>query len=630
VSSLLQARILESMAEGVNVSDESGTILYVNPAQEAMFGYAPGELLGRHVSIFSGEPPQAQARIFAEVVSQLMTVGSWSGEFTNRKKDGTLFTTHARITALQSPGTKQWVCVEEDITARKRAEAERDRLLQRLQLQIERMPLGYLLFDADFRLTDWNPAAERIFGYAKEEVLGMGPPFEKILPSALWPLGEEILGRIRRGDMSAHSINENLTREGRTITCEWFNTPFIGEDGRFAGLLCLTQDITERKSLEEQYRQAQKMEAIGQLAGGVAHDFNNLITIISGYAELIHGRLPAAGPLRDLVEEIIRASERGASLTRQLLAFSRKAVLAPQLLDLNAVVVDLEKLLRRALGEDISLTVALQPELGHIQADPGQIEQVLLNLAVNARDAMPAGGKLTIETRNVELDGAYVRTHPEARPGSNVLLAVSDTGHGMTADIKARIFEPFFTTKEAGKGTGLGLSTVYGIVKQAGGVIDVASEVGVGSTFLVYLPRFEETETPQSPQGAVPSPRGTETVLLVEDEDALRALARLVLAKSGYAVLEANNGREALRVANGHPGPIALLVSDVVMPELGGRQLAERLGRQRPQMKVLFLSGYTDDAVVRHGLMQKKVNFLQKPFSATALAQKVREVLDGP
>jgi CheY-like chemotaxis protein len=342
-------------------------------------------------------------------------------------------------------------------------------------------------------------------------------------------------------------------------------------------------------------------------------------------------QLPAGDPAREMIVEMTRAGERAAGLTRQLLAFSRQAMLAPQVLDLNAVVTELEKMLRRTIGEDVSLVTRLQPNLGRVKADAGQIDQILMNLAVNARDAMPKGGMLTIETSNVDLDAGYARTHPETRPGRYVMLAVSDTGHGMTEEVRSRIFEPFFTTKEKGRGTGLGLATVHGIVKQSGGSIEVSSEPGVGTTFKVYLPRVEEAAAPRkSHPGLVHTPCGAETVLLVEDEDAVRALARRVLRDGGYAVLEASDGNEALRMVQGHAGPIHLLVTDVVMPHLGGRQLVERLVILRPEVKVLFLSGYTGDAAVRHGLLGGDFAFLQKPFTATSFAQKVREVLDSP
>jgi CheY-like chemotaxis protein len=372
------------------------------------------------------------------------------------------------------------------------------------------------------------------------------------------------------------------------------------------------------------------MEAIGRLAGGVAHDFNNLLTIINGYSDLLLGRLSPDDPSRNLVSEIYRAGERSAGLTRQLLAFSRKQVLAPRTLDLNAVVADTTSLLQRVIGEDVRLAAAPGRGLWPVRADVGQIEQVLVNLAVNARDAMPAGGKLTIETRNVELDEEYAASHADARPGPYVLLAVSDTGHGMTPEVKARIFEPFFTTKEVGKGTGLGLATVYGIVKQSGGHVGVYSEIGLGTTFKVYLPRTEpDGGIVRGQSQLLAPPPGTETVLVVEDDASVRALTRHVLWQAGYTVLEAADGDEALRVGAGHAGPIHLVVTDVVMPGRAGREVAEKLAERHPTVRVLFVSGYTDDAVVRHGVLHERMNFLQKPFTPAGLARKVREVLDS-
>jgi two-component system cell cycle sensor histidine kinase/response regulator CckA len=489
------------------------------------------------------------------------------------------------------------------------------------------MPLAYILFDADFRVTDWNPAAERILGYTKREALGKVPN-DLNLPS-FHADATKIMERLRAGDMEAYSINENLTKDGRIITCQWLNTPLMDDAGQFAGLLCLAQDVTERKSLEDQLRQAQKMEAIGSLAGGVAHDFNNLLTIINGYSEMIPDQLPADSPVRDLVREIGQAGERAASLTRQLLAFSRKQVLEPKVLNLNAVVTDIAKMLKRLIGEDVDLNTGLETGLGRVKADPGQIEQILINLAVNARDAMPQGGKLTIETANVELDESYAQSHSDVRPGRYVLLALTDTGTGMDEATKSRIFEPFFTTKEPGKGTGLGLATVYGIVKQSGGHLTVYSEPGHGTAFKIYLPLVQEAiPTRKSDASLRRSLHGTETILLTEDEPAVRALARYTLQIHGYTVLEASQGEKALRIAQEFEGSIHLLVTDVVMPVMGGRQLAEQLAAIRPGLKVLYLSGYTDDAVVRHGVLQAEAAFLQKPFTPGALAQKVRDVLD--
>jgi signal transduction histidine kinase/ActR/RegA family two-component response regulator len=384
------------------------------------------------------------------------------------------------------------------------------------------------------------------------------------------------------------------------------------------------------RNSEEQLRQAQKLEAIGMLAGGIAHDFNNLLTVIGGYSDLTLVQLREEDPLRSNINEVKKAAERAAGLTRQLLAFSRKQVLQPKVLDLNAVVSELEKLLRRLIGEDIGFRTVLESTLGSVKADPGQIEQIIMNLAVNARDAMPRGGKLTIETKNVDLDEYYAKKHIAVIPGPYVMLAVSDTGTGMDQQTQARIFDPFFTTKETGKGTGLGLSTVYGIVKQSGGNIWVYSEVGRGTTFKVYLPRVDEgaEEYKRSAETQVDF-RGPETVLVAEDEEMVRKLACKVLEMSGYRVLEAANGGAALLICERHNEPIHLLITDVIMPEMSGRELADRLAQLRPEMKVLYMSGYTDNAIVHHGVLNEGASFIQKPFATHALARKVREVLDA-
>ncbi|MBI3723412.1 response regulator [bacterium] len=385
------------------------------------------------------------------------------------------------------------------------------------------------------------------------------------------------------------------------------------------------------KKTEEQLRHAQKMEAVGRLAGGVAHDFNNLLTAINGYSELILARLSERDPLRNDLEEIRKAGQRATALTRQLLAFSRKQLLQPRVLDLDSVVESMDGMLRRLIGEDVDLVSSRHGDLGRVRADPGQIEQVIVNLAVNARDAMPPGGKLTIETRNVDLDEAYAGQRPDVAPGPYVLLAVTDTGTGMDKQTLSHLFEPFFTTKGQGKGTGLGLSTTYGIVKQSGGHIAVYSEPGHGTTFKVYLPRVEDAPepTPSSARYAL-SPRGSETILLVEDEDMVRSFVRMVLSMNGYTVLEATNGSEAILVCERHAERIHLLVTDVVLPQLSGRQVWERLSPLRPDMRVLYMSGYTDDAIVHHGVLDPGTSFIQKPFTPSALAREVRAVLDAP
>jgi hypothetical protein len=381
---------------------------------------------------------------------------------------------------------------------------------------------------------------------------------------------------------------------------------------------------------EERLRQAQKMEAVGRLAGGVAHDFNNLLTVITSYSALLLEDLGSDDPKRDDVDQIRKAAEGAAALTRQLLAFSRQQVLQPKALDLKATVAGTDKLLKRLIGEDIHLTTVLAPDLGVVKADPGQIEQIIINLAVNARDAMPTGGRLTIEAANVDMNDAYVRGHAPATPGRYVMLAMSDTGIGMDELTKARIFEPFFTTKEVGKGTGLGLATVYGIVKQSGGFIWVYSEPNHGTSFKVYLPRVDEPAEPAVASTATAEPRhGTETVLIVEDAASVRMVTRQVLERYGYAVLEAPNGDTALRLAAKHHGPIHLLLTDVVMPGLSGRQLAEQLAQLRPDMKVLYASGYADHAIVHHGLLESGIAYLQKPFTPETLGRRVRQVLDS-
>ncbi|HEV8062139.1 MAG TPA: PAS domain S-box protein [Gemmataceae bacterium] len=405
--------------------------------------------------------------------------------------------------------------------------------------------------------------------------------------------------------------------------------PLHGAGGELVGAVNMLVDLTQMKQLEEQYRQSQKMEAVGQLAAGVAHDFNNLLTIILGYSEIFLTRLPATDPDREPMGEIRKAGERAAALTRQLLAFGRKQILSPIVLDLNFLLTEIEKMLHRLIGADIELITNLQPGLGCVKVDPGQVEQIIINLVINARDAMPKGGRLTIKTDNSVLTELQVREHREVSTGAYTALAVSDTGSGMDDATKRRIFEPFFTTKEVGKGTGLGLATVFGIIKQSGGFIEVDSAVGYGSTFRVYLPQISEaTRIKHVDHVLLKMPRGAETIMLVEDEDGLRELAKMVLEASGYKVLSTRNGNEAIQVCHEYQGVIQLLFTDVVMPKMSGRQLTDLLVPTRPDIKVLYMSGYTDDTIVRYGIQDAGANFLSKPFTPIALAQKVREVLD--
>ena len=471
-----------------------------------------------------------------------------------------------------------------------------------------------------------NPAFETLLGWPRDEWLGK--PFEALVHAADLPEALELFGRVLRGEPRPTSQFRVRTREGGDRIVEFRASAQRREDA-LTGILGIGRDVTERVQLEQQLRQAQKMEAVGRLAGGIAHDFNNILTAITGYVDLLLEDLGPTDPRREDAQEVRKAADRAASLTRQLLAFSRQQVMQPRVLDLNALVTELEKMLRRLLGEDIDLATRLDPGLAAVKADPGQLEQVIVNLAVNARDAMPAGGKLTIETANTALDDAYTREHFPAKPGRYVLLAVSDTGTGMTSEVQAHLFEPFFTTKERGKGTGLGLATVYGIVKQSGGFIWVYSEPGHGSTFKIYLPQVEEAAEPRA-AAASPAPRrGTETVLLAEDEAPVRAVARQVLERQGYKVLEAPSAEAALDLAQRYSGPIHLLLTDVVMPGLSGHDLAERLATLRPETRVIYMSGYTDDAITRHGMLEPGLAYVQKPFTPDVIARKVREVLDA-
>jgi PAS domain S-box-containing protein len=427
---------------------------------------------------------------------------------------------------------------------------------------------------------------------------------------------------LKNGQWRGEAIGKR--RDGSTFPQEISLTMIEG-----GGVICVVRDITAGKELEERLRQAQKMEAVGRLAGGVAHDFNNLLMVVLGYSKLLLERLDPGDPLHRHVEEIRTAGERGSSLTRQLLTFSRKQVTQPTVLDLNTVVTSMNAMLQRLIGEDIELVTKPGQAIGRVCADPGQLEQVLMNLVVNARDAMPQGGRLTIETRAVELDEAYAREHGAIRPGPYVALVVRDTGCGMDAETQAHLFEPFFTTKGLGKGTGLGLATVYGIIVQSGGTIEVKSQPGLGTTLIVYLPLVAADTPPIADAGgAGRPPTGSETIMVVEDEAPVRRLIRDLLQRNGYTVLEASQGGEAIRLCKEYAGQIHLLLTDVVMPEMSGRELADQLSVGRPSIKVMLMSGYTDDVIVRRGVHEEGVPFLQKPFDPAVLVRAVREALD--
>ncbi|HYU90933.1 MAG TPA: MASE1 domain-containing protein, partial [Gemmatimonadales bacterium] len=514
-----------------------------------------------------------------------------------------------------------------EATARhERAERALREANEHLATVIQSSPLAIYTLDPTSTVLTWNRAAEALYGWRAEEIIG------RPLPTIADDLDDHgrLRDRVLRGEALRGVEVTRRRKDGTLVNISLSVAPLHDAAGQVTGMLSLAADVTEMRQLEVQYRQAQKMEAVGRLAGGIAHDFNNLLTAIIGTTALVLEDRGLESRARLDIEEIEKAAKRAAGLTRQLLIFSRQQVLEPRALDLNALVVDLERMLQRLIGEDIELRTKPAALLGAVRADPGQMEQAIVNLVVNARDAMPKGGRLTIETADVELDRSYVAAHVPTRPGPYVLLAISDTGVGMDGATKARLFEPFFTTKDPGRGTGLGLATVYGIVKQSGGYIWAYSELGHGTTFKIYLPRVAQTpETPESTISPLTPARGSETLLVVEDQEEVRKLTKRVLEAQGYTVLAAGNGFEALEIVDRHPTQIHLMITDVVMPGMNGRELAQRASARRSDLKVLYVSGYTGEAVLQHRLLEPGVAFLQKPFTPDVLARKTREVLDN-
>jgi PAS domain S-box-containing protein len=744
---LLQG-ITESTTDAVFVKDQDGRYVMVNPAAARFVGLTTQETIGKtDVEIFS---PDTGRRIMERDRHIIQTGENLTYEEVGTAAGGTYTFLATKGPYRDAQGKIIGVLgIARNITDRKRAEEEFRKSQQRLRMHIDHTPLAVVEWDVDFCVAAWNSSAERMFGYTREEAMGRHGDF--IVPpesrSAVLHVWRELLAT-KGGNINA---NENVTKSGRTISCEWYNTPLVDDHGRVLGVASLVQDVTEREraeakfrgllesapdamvvtdrdgrivlvnaqteklfgykreellnqpiemlmperfrqlhpthraefearprvrdmgrplelfglrkegtefpievtlsplvtdqgmlissgirdtterlALEERLRQSQKMEAVGRLAGGIAHDFNNLLTIILGYSQILSDGLTAESRLADSNAQIKSAAERAAGITRQLLAFSRKQVLSPRVINLNDIVLNLDSLLRRLIGEDIEVMTAPANDLGMVKADPGQIEQVIMNLALNSRDAMPNGGKLTLETSNAILDENYANEHQPVEPGKYVMLAVSDTGHGMTTDTMGRIFEPFYTTKEVGKGTGLGLSMVYGIVKQSGGYIWVYSEPDQGTAFKIYLPRVDQpAERASADKPLIGVARGTETILLVEDDPQLRELSSSVLNHCGYRVLTASTPEQGLAICESNHPDIRLLVTDVVMPRMNGRQLAEKIRKVSPQIRVLYISGYTDNAIVHYGVLDPGLWFLAKPFTLSSLVAKVREVLDS-
>ena len=613
--------ILESSVDAIALLAADGRVRFVTRPIERLTGYTPDELVGN--SAFDLVHPD-DARYVREAFQRaLATREPVRIEYRGRHKDGSWRHRDViGINRLDDPTIAAIVVNYRETTGVSLAEAalvERERrTAEQLRAVISAVPIVLWAIDRDGQVTLSEGNLLQKIGLESGQVVGRSI-FD------LYTDVPEVLDFTRaalRGESPAWTVAIHGT------TFSGCYTPLRDAGGTVTGAIGVATDVSERAQLEQKLRQMQKMEAVGRLAGGIAHDFNNLLTAIIGCADLALAQVKVDDPLRDDIEQIRNAGHSAASLTRQLLAFSRKQLLQPQIIDLNAIVARTTDLLRRLIGEHIDLRSRLTEPLDRVSADPGQIEQVMLNLALNARDAMPQGGILSIETSNVELDQAHVADHPGSTIGPHVMLAISDTGVGMDQAVLERLFEPFYTTKELGKGTGLGLATVYGIVKQSGGSIFVYSEPDRGTSFKIFLPRAENALDLSSAPAPIPTGLcGTETILLVEDQPEVRSVVQKLLARHGYAVLSAGNGEEALQAAREHHSRIDLLITDVVMPDMNGRALAKRFLRERPEARELYMSGYTEDAIVQRGIIERSLAFIQKPFTPTGLLQKIREVL---
>jgi PAS domain S-box-containing protein len=628
------------ITDGILVITKDFKIIWANEGSLRMAGCKMEELVGNYCykATHNSESPCQPPHDICPVREVINAGNPVTVTHTHFDKEGNeLFVEVSAYPVKDEKGEIiQFVHLCRDITERKRAEEALRRSEEKYRAILETIEEGYFEVDIAGTFFFFNDSLCRLFGYSRDEMMGMNN--RQYTDSENAQKLYQTFNRVYRTGKPTKEFDWEIIRKDGTKKNTEASVSLIKNpsDNRI-GFRGIVRDITDRKraeeekaTLQEQLRQSQKIEAIGRLAGGIAHDFNNLLTVIKGYSQLSLIELKEDVPLRGNIEEIKRASEKAADLTRQLLAFSRRQILEMRVLDLNTVLRDLDKMLRRVIGEDIELITLLADDLGRVKTDPGWVEQTIMNLAVNARDAMPSVGKLTIETANVELDETYARNHIAVTPGRYVMLSMSDTGIGMTPEVRQQVFEPFFTTKEKGKGTGLGLSTVYGIVKQSEGNIWVYSEPGKGTTFKIYLPRVDEPlEEIKERVVKEELPRGSETILLVEDEEMVRKLAVQILKRQGYTVLEGSHGNEAFNICNKHDGPIHLLVTDVVMPKMSGLELAERIASIQPEIKVLYMSGYTDNAITHHGVLEKGMNYIQKPFTVDGLARKVREVLDN-
>ncbi len=624
--------VLDTVGEGIITIDSAGAIIMVNQEVQNIWGYRPEELVGHNLQLLMPEhyrkPHAAGLKRYLE--TGVAHVLGKRLVLEGLRKNGSVFPLEVYINETPVGDRLLFTAAVQDITERKRAEEALRESEERFRQIAENITEVFWLTDPQRTEVIYvSPAYEEIWGRSRQSLCQSPASWGKTIHS-------EDRQRVLEA-VTAKQVKGEFDMEYRIVrpdgSIRWIRDrayPILNEKGEVHRIAGIAEDITQEKQLAEQFRQSQKMDAIGQLAGGIAHDFNNLLTAIDGYSGFVLEQVASDNPLRKDVEEIKKATERAAALTHQLLAFSRRQVMQPARLNLNELVAGMEGMLRRLIGENIELVTVCAPDLAPVRADPHQFEQVIMNLTVNARDAMLEGGRLTIETANVGLDEPFIQQHVGAQLGAYAMLSVSDTGCGMDAGVQKHLFEPFFTTKEKGKGTGLGLSTVYGIVKQSGGYISVYSEPGRGSCFKIYLPQVVEPAAEKPVQAAPANAAGgTETILLVEDEEAVRALAAKVLRAKGYTVLEAGDGKEAQTVLKEHTGSLHLLVTDVVMPKMGGPELAKWLRRVRRGLKVLFMTGYTDHSAFREGMLPPGTALLSKPFSPQGLAQKVREVLDG-
>jgi two-component system cell cycle sensor histidine kinase/response regulator CckA len=622
--------ISENAADMIAVVDLEGRRIFNSLSYQKILGHSPEEL--QESSGFEQIHPDDRERVKNAAKEARETGAGTLLEYRFRHKNGNWMVLESVASVIRNENgePEKLVIVNRDITERKKVQEALVRSEASFRSLVEGAPHGIYRATTTGQFLQVNPALQRMLGYESAQEL-----FEADLATQVF-----------RNTADYQRMNESLAKsnELKDIELGWKRSngePIVvrcsghrvdAKDGGPGYFEVFAEDVTEKRTLERQLRMAQKMEAIGRLSGGIAHDFNNLLGVIIGYSGVLKKSLDKSQPTFEHATEIEKAGQRAASLTRQLLAFSRQQVLTPSVLSLNALVSDMEKMLPRLLGEDINVSLSLEPALGNVRADQSQIEQVIMNLAVNARDAMPSGGKLQIQTANVELDHAYTRDHPGSKAGSYVMLAIADSGTGMNPETIAHIFEPFFTTKGVGEGTGLGLATVYGVVKQSNGYIWVDSALGKGSTFQIYLPRNLDTDLVSVADPGVQSrekPQGSEMILLVEDAEPLRKLAQAFLESNGFRVLSAQSGEAALETAARHSGHFDLLLTDVVMPGMNGRVLAEQLSMRQPGLKVLFMSGYTDSFIAGHGVLQKGTNLLHKPFTEEVFISKVREVLDG-